>query len=244
MAEQSNGSVPNSGNRGQENPEQMRDTGNNQNSGNNGTDNVDPLRNFWDNKVTTPENKTPETVYVKEQQNKTPSDEWQEHVKSLGFDDIDLDGIQSDIMEGKTDSLKTAFAAMAEKVYKSSLLTNKSVIDNAVKAAVSEAVSKAVGTTSSNAALEMMHQQLPFTSDAAIEPVAKAVLAKSLKDGKKPAEAIETTRKFFERMQNITAKELNKGKPPRSSSNSDFANMFGDQEEETDWTALLTGTQD
>lgn len=211
----------------------------------NEANNVDPFIKMWD--TTQTEDKSPSQTVVVEQKEKelTPAEAWQVHIDSLDLgSDVDAATIQADLAEGKNDSLNAALKSTGQKAYRQAILTMQPVMDQKIAAAVTEAVSKAVGSTKSSAALQALNDALPFTKDAAVAPIAKGVMAQFIKNGQPVDQAIESTRQYFIRSNKLSAKDLGLQHPPSPAPGGQpFPGMSNllDDDDEINWEDQLGG---
>jgi len=213
---------------------------------NNNNNNVEPYVNLWNtnnnqqqNQQTAAQQNQP-VVQPQAAPQADPQEQLNQHIEGLNLTSgIDLSTLQSDIQEGNTESVMNALKAVAANSYKASMSDMQQMVQSQITAAVDTAVQKSQGNFESSTLVRDMHQKLEFTQAPEIEPMAKAVLAQFVKQGKSPTEAVTEVGKFFEHVGNKVAGTQNApvnvpGANPYNQSNTD-----NDQ----DWDKLFSDLQ-
>jgi len=216
---------------------------NNSNNDNNNANNVDANTSFWDNKDKSDANNSsePQTVKVINQpEPKTPAEQMTAHIESLKLTDgINSAQIMEDMRENKTESFDAALATASANAYQAAMKDMNSIMDAKIAKVTEEATANANASVNSNMAVAEMNKALPFTSDADIAPVAKAVLTQALKNSSSTEQAIEGVKAFFDKMGSSSQPpNSNSGNPQFPGSGQD--NNSG-KESHDDWLDVLTG---
>ncbi len=131
-----------------------------------------------------------------------PAKQMAEFITGLNMTEgIDLANLQTDLADGKTDSLNAAFETVAANVFQQSMLQTNKLVQNSIDKAVATAVEKSTGAVHSDLAVRSLGDKFSFTKDPAIAPIAKAALASFLQQpGMDMDKAVVKTGEFFKQM--------------------------------------------
>lgn len=208
-------------------------------------DNIDQFANLWQDPVNDKQGKAQEPKdepVAKDDGTK----QFDAHLASLNFlDGVDVNEIANDLNQGNTESLTKMLSTQAQNVYKRALIDSNNLMDQKIGKAVDQAVQKSRTGAHGDMAVRVMEGTLPFTKDAAVQPIAKAVLGRLMSQGQDVDEAIGNVKKFFAHTANIASKELGKQRAPRSSPGSNFngpadMSISDDGDDDPDWMSFLT----
>lgn len=223
---------------------------NNQNKGgeNNSENNVDNFSNLWENEDNkeTENNNTNNTNTANAEPANNAADAFKNHIDGLDLTaGIDMNKISEGIKEGNFEDLTSAFKTVAGNAYQNAIMDSTKIMDAKIEKAVSNAVSQAKGNYQADQATQQLHTALPFTKDAAIAPVATAVMTQLIGKGKSSEEAIMGVKAFFAQTSKLSAKDLDLQIAPAGTPNGGRRgnNVFPavDTEDDTDWVGALTG---
>lgn len=172
------------------------------------------------------------------------ADHFAQHVESLDLaGGIDAGKIMQDMQSGNTESFTAALKQVGESAYKASIKDSNKLVQAQVKKAVEDAVGEANGNFNSSMAIRDLNDQLPYTADPALAPVAKGVFTQFLKKNNTQAEAIKLTDDYFKHTVGLLGGKIDKsnGKP-----NGNFGNAVDnsggaadDGNGETDWIDFI-----
>ncbi len=182
--------------------------------GNNGKDNVDTFEDLWQPSEDGGEEKPPQEQTPEK---KPVGDAFiKDYVGKINFTDgVDASKIYEGLSTGDPAALNAALSQVAQNTFKRALIDTNKLITSRVNAAVEQAVSKSRSNVHGDLAVQSMNVEMPFTKNAAIEPIAKAVLAQFMKKGQDAPSAIANVKKFFQRTHQISSKYLGINKPPK-----------------------------
>ncbi len=226
--------------------EKPADQNTNTNDDPNNKDNIDSNASIWDNKPTddADPNKSTQTVeVVQKPAEKTPEEKMQAHITGLNLTKgIDTNQVMEDIREGKVESFGAAMNAVGGNAYQAAMTDMNSIMDAKIAKATEDATANANATMNSNLAVSQMNTAMPFTKDPDIAPIAKAVLAQTLKSGADTEAAIGAVEKFFAK----AAGQINKSMQPptNQSGNPQFpteSDNNSGQAQHDEWLDVLTG---
>lgn len=174
------------------------------------------------------------------QQPPDPKKQIDDYLVTIGLEPLVVtDAEKEEMKQGNFDNV---FAKMNDKIRTAHLKAmsgSKTMIDNAVKEAVQQAMAGANSTFEGRINLQALHNALPFTKDKAIDPVAQSVMQKFLKRGMSTEDAIDGTRRYFAKVSDAYAgstvnKNRNTGFGGRGPSAEDTAPEGG-------WLKVLRG---
>jgi len=222
-----------------------------QGSQTNNEDNVDEFENFWQlDKDNTDQSTASNFQSQSQNQNgQDPSrDRFREHLDTLDFmKNVDMDKLRQDFENGSAENLPTAMKTVAENAYTQALIDSSKVMDQKVEKAVEQAVQKSRNEIGSHQMKEFMEEQLSFTKDPAIGPIARGVMQQALqKNGGDKWKALETVKNFFERASKVTSKDLGFEQVPRGRPRNNSGNNPGPSrgqrtdDDEMDWLKILS----
>lgn len=215
------------------------------NNQNNSENNLPDYSGLWDNTPPKNENQQQQTQQQQTQQQQTvdPNTAMANHIASLNLTNgIDSARLMSDIREGNSESMQTAFSTLAANAYQAAVTDMNRLVDARVKKGIEESTGSATGAIRSDLAIRELQSALPFTQKPEIEPVAKAVFTQFMKKGQDVKGAIESTKNYFKHM----SKMAGDNQPPRGmpgtrnfNQNNGSSGNADANAEDTDWLALL-----
>jgi len=212
----------------------------------NKSSNVDLQKNIWEPKTeeTQTDNQTSQQQQPQPAQQQDPAQAMQDHLASLNLmQDIDMAKIESEIVQGSTESLQNAFKSVGENVYKAALTQVNQLVDSKLEKVKQESIREANASVDAKSAIREMNQKIPFTEDPNIAPVAQAALNSFLAKDLSLPEAIKATAKYFDNVsaQVNTAKDFSGNQPGESGFNSSQQNNNkSKQSSHDDWISILT----
>lgn len=169
-----------------------------------------------------------------------PKKQIDEYLVTIGLEPLVVtDAEKEEMKQGNFDNV---FAKMNDKIRTAHLKAmsgSKTMIDNAVKEAVQQAMAGANSTFEGRINLQALHNALPFTKDKAIDPVAQSVMQKFLKRGMSTEDAIDGTRRYFAKVSDAYA-----GSTVNKNRNTGFGGRGPSAEEtapEGGWLKVLRG---
>jgi hypothetical protein len=230
---------------------QQNDQQNNQqqktqnNNGNNGED----FNTIWD----APENKQQDNQQNNQNNNNNQQQQvdpnaanvqLDNYIKGLNFNEgVDMEQIAKDIGEGNLKSLQAALGQVAANSYKRSLIDTHKIVQESVKRAVDEAVSKSRGQMGADMAVREMQRVHTFTKDKRIAPVAEAALKQFISKGQDVETAVANVGKYFSAVGDMVGpkntKQRNQGFN-NSVNNGNNSNQNGDDSGDLDFMSILT----
>jgi hypothetical protein len=175
------------------------------------------------------------------------SEQMAQFIKGLNLSDgIDLNNVQTELQEGKTDALNAAFETVASNVFQQAMIQTNRLVESRLDSAVDSAVNKATGKVNANFALREINEAMPFTKDPAIEPIAKAVMSGFMKqDGADAQSVVKSTQQFFEQMAKVAATEFKMVPPNSDLGENPFGGGVSPSQRNTgkvpDWLDVLAG---
>lgn len=92
------------------------------------------------------------------------------------YQNLDFNQFQKDVMENNAEGVASFMQQMSENAVNVAILSSQKLIRSAVDKAVADASDNATARVRNDMATESMHQQLEFTRNPAIKPVAEQVL--------------------------------------------------------------------
>lgn len=144
------------------------------------------------------------------------------------FDNRDISGLNDHIHTGLRD------------VYRKTMIDSVRMMNTMQENIMAKMRTEAQNVTDQSSNIAALRAALPFTQNPNVSPIADAALQTQLSAGKNVTEAIATVREFFKQTAQISAKDLGFNLPPTGDPGStDFRQ--GAEEEEVDWTHLLSG---
>ena len=153
----------------------------------------------------------------------SPEELFDNHIKTLKFmGDIDTDKLSEELREGNSDTLQGIIATVGQNAYKNAIIDSKKMFDSQIASAVESAVEQAVSRVSGNDAVKTMHEALPFTKKAAINPMASAMLNKFTKGGQPLEKAIASVKKIFKEIASVSSKDLDLRIVPNNATKNNF----------------------
>lgn len=219
-------------------------SGDNKDKENNSSPNKDQFVNMWvdetndDEKAGGKDNQ--QQQQNNQQQQQSPDEVFNQHFQSLNLDaGLDVEGVITDIQSGKPDALASYTEQLTKNVYRATLAQTSKMMDLKVAKAVEQATTQASGEFNSTLALNELNEKLPFTTDAAIKPIADGVFSRFIKQGKPVNEAIGLTKQYFERMFKMSGDYLDT--VPADTGNSRRFGASG-ADEDIDWLDVLSGS--
>jgi hypothetical protein len=207
--------------------------------------NTSDFTKLWHNETSEvpPAKNTPDNSQQNAQ--RTPQEIFREHVSGLGLGrGADLKGAFEAAQNGDFSKFEAVMQGISEGIYTAAITNANTIFNSKLSKAVDEAVSKATGNVKASGAVSKMNEQLPFTKNPALAPVANAVLGQLLKKGADVSDAVEQVGKFFKEMHNISAKDLGLNSPrgrPSGGFNNQMSDFASSDDEEFDWMEALTG---
>ena len=164
------------------------------------------------------------------------------------YQNLDFGQFQKDVAEGNAEGMTQFMQQLSENAVNVAILSSQKLIKGAVDKAVSDASDNATARVRNDMAVEMMHQQMEFTRNPAIKPMAEQVLNGFIAQGNDATKAVELTKQYFD----ATAKAMGfqnsnngqrpgnrgfNGAPPMNGNN----NPAGGAGADDDWLDILTG---
>jgi len=210
-------------------------------------DNIDNNVSYWDNEgeggKKEEQQQTQRVEVVQKPAEKSAQEQMQEHVASLDLTNgIDMEKVGEDMRNGDTKSFNEALSTAAGNAYTASMRQMSELVDAKISKITEQAVDQANTTMNSTLAVSQMQQQLSFTKDPDIEPIAKAALAQAMKQTDDVGAAIASVEKFFAK---AATSITGVAQPPKNSSGnpqfpSDSNNNSGHTNHDA-WLDVLTG---
>lgn len=175
---------------------------------------------------------------TQQQQQPAPADAFAKHMESLNLSNgVDLATIQTDMQEGKTESLQAAFQQVAQNTYRATMMDMNNVVNQRIEAAVQKAVSTSSQNHSGAQAIEALNKELPFTADPAVAPMAQKAFKQFISKGQDVKTAIESTKNYFAQTFKVAAGDLGieetqeTSQQQQQSTNEEWIdNLFGDEQ--------------
>lgn len=170
----------------------------------------------------------------------SPEDQVASHLKQVGLDAFKLsDSQKAELQAGNFSSIEQVISARTQQAYMQAMSGSKILIDQAVKDAVAKAQSGAMSQMQGSQLREKMHEELPFTKDDLIGPIAESIMQRLLTRGATPDQAIIGLKKSFER---INKKQFGDDfQMPNQNSADPYRGGDRDNGQKPNWLSYLQG---
>ena len=206
----------------------------------------DDFENFWNDepKRNDPDDDDEPEPRRSQQNPPTNNDDqieafFNERVPEISMSDEMREAYENNDMQAYAKASNSAIRQQMRRVYQNMFVDMQKFVQTRIDKAIEDAVSKATTNVGADQAVNRMFDELRYTRDPAIAPVAKHVLARAMRKTKDVPQAIKMVDKYFEYQSNQrtgrkSASGYNRGRnvhddgnSSHQESNEDFMELFG-----------------
>lgn len=182
------------------NADDNKDGDNKDNNDNNIEDNMKTIQDMWSDAPKDQDKKDAPPTVIQAQLPTTPKDELKAHLDEMGLGDLSLTEQEVDAFKNG-ENVPAILGKINQRIqtgYLKAMSNLSTVMDKKVEAAVRNAVQQSADMYQGERLRDILHEELPFSKDPAIGPIAETVLSRFLRDKKmSKKDAVEATRNFF-----------------------------------------------